>query len=510
MGKYVGIDLGTTFSAVAYIDEKGNPQVVPNSDGNNITPSAVLFDEGNPVVGDEAKKGGKFSPGCYADFIKRHMGDKNFIFHDESSNSDYRPEDISAMILKKLKLDTENYLGDTIDGAVITVPAYFTDLQRQSTKDAAEIAGVPLLALINEPTAAAIAFGVTKNISDKQKVMIYDFGGGTFDVSILEIDSENIKVLSTNGDATLGGYDIDKAIYDYVVSQALENGFDIEGDIDAKQSLMLEAENAKKSLSRKKSKATITLYVQGKKYSQDITQEVFDGTIIDTIIERTASIMQGAIDEANLTYEDLDKVLLVGGSTRIPAVADMIENETRIRPSSEVHPDEAVCIGAAFHAIDVAKREKAVDVQQKESGYDFKDVTSHGIGTVVYDENSNKEYNSIIVAKNTQIPVEMDRVYSIPANSKGINFQITSGEYEDLEYTTIIGEAVLKVVPKDHDVPVKVVISCDKNSIIHARAIDLEECMDLGEIEIDRSEHNMTTDEVNDSKERINRLNIGD
>lgn len=217
MGKYVGIDLGTTFSAVAYIDEKGNPQVLPNSNGNNITPSAVLFDEGTPVVGDEAKKDGKFNPGCYADFIKRHMGDKSFIFHDESSDKNYKPEDISAIILKKLKVDAENALGDTIDGAVITVPAYFTDLQRQSTKDAAEISGLHLLALINEPTAAAIAFGVTKNISSRQIVMIYDFGGGTFDVSILEIDDGNINVLSTNGDATLGGYDIDKAIYNYYI-----------------------------------------------------------------------------------------------------------------------------------------------------------------------------------------------------------------------------------------------------------------------------------------------------
>ena len=250
--------------------------------------------------------------------------------------------------------------------------------------------------------------------------------------------------------------------------------------------------------------------MQGRKYSQDITQEIFEETIIDNIIERTASIMQGAIDEANLTYKDLNKVLLVGGSTRIPAVVSMIENETGIKPSSEVHPDEAVCTGAAFHAIDIVKKEKTVDVAQKESGYAFKDVTSHGIGTVVYDADSHKEYNSIIVAKNTQIPVEMDRVYSIPANSEGINFQITSGEYEDLEYTTIIGGARINVVPKDHDVPVKVVISCDENSIIHARAIDLEEDIDLGEVEIDRSEHNMTIDEVNKSKERINRLNIGD
>lgn len=263
MGKYVGIDLGTTFSAVAYIDEKGNPQVVPNSDGNNITPSAVLFDEGNPVVGDEAKKGGKFNPGCYADFIKRHMGDKNFVFHDESSDSYYKPEDISAMILRKLKLDTESYLADTIAGAVITVPAYFTDLQRQSTKDAAEIAGIPLLALINEPTAAAIAFGVTKNVSEKQKVMIYDFGGGTFDVSILEIDSENINVLSTNGDATLGGYDIDKAIYDYVVTKALENGVNIEEDAEAKQLLMLESENTKKAFREKKVRLRLPFMCKG-------------------------------------------------------------------------------------------------------------------------------------------------------------------------------------------------------------------------------------------------------
>lgn len=296
----------------------------------------------------------------------------------------------------------------------------------------------------------------------------------------------------------------------YVVSKALEEGVNIEADPDAKQLLMSEAEAAKKSLSSKKSKTTITLYVQGKKYSQDITQETFNEEIVDNVIERTIAIMVGAMDEANLTYEDLNKILLVGGSTRIPAVADKIEEETGIKPSKEIHPDEAVCIGAAFHALDRAKKNKAVDIPQKESGYEFKDVTSHGIGTVVYDNDLHKEYNSIIIAKNTPIPVEMEGVYSIPANSNGIDFQITSGEYEDMDYTTIIGEAMIKVVPKDHDVPVKVLISCDENSIIHAKAVDLEEEIDLGEVEIDRSEHNMTADEIKKSKTRINKLNIGD
>jgi hypothetical protein len=509
MGKYVGIDLGTTFSAVAYVDENGNPQVIRNSEGDNITPSVVLFEDGNPVVGGQAKKEGRFCPGCYADFIKRHMGEKSFIFRDESGGNTYKPEEISSIILKQLKIDAENALGDNIDGAVITVPAYFTDLQRQATKDAAKIAGISVLALINEPTAAAIAFGVTKNILSKQIIMIYDFGGGTFDVSILEIDKGNIKVLSTSGNSTLGGYDIDKAIYDYVVSKASDEGVDIEADLEAKQLLMMESEEVKKSLSRK-NKATVTTYVGGKKYSQVIEKEVFEEEIIDNIIERTISIMEGAINEANLEYEQVDKILLVGGSTRIPLVRERIKEETGIEPSQEIHPDEAVCIGAAIHAVDVAKKDKkAENLPPVKGGYDLEDVTSHGIGVVVYDNERKENYNSIIIEKNTPIPVEKAQDYLIPANSSGVEVQITSGEFEELDYTVIIGAAVLETIPKDYDVPVRIVISCDSNSIIHATAIDLEENMNLGEINIDRSEHNMTEEEVSTAKIRINSLNIG-
>ena len=526
MSKYVGIDLGTTFSAVAFIDEKGNPQIIQNRQGETTTPSAVLFGKGKPVVGSPAKMKSISDAQNYEAFAKRHMGEKTYSFTNKQGES-FKAEEISGLILSKLKEDAEAFLNEDIAGAVITIPAYFSDPQRQATKDAATAAGLTVLDMINEPTAAAIAFGITKNISKPQTVMIYDFGGGTFDVSILKMDDSNMQVIATNGDHKLGGYDIDKAIYDYVVEEAKEDGIDIESDLKAKQSLMIAAENAKKELSFAE-ETDLCIYVKGEEYEITIDRETFED-ITERIIDTTLSIMYRTLEEASLTYDDIDKILLVGGSTRIPMVRKMIEEETEIIPSSEVHPDEAVAIGAAFHAVDVAKKMAdgpfktevssndfcppvqvdGADVPALDKNYNFQDITSHAIGVVVSDLDTGESINSIILPKNTPIPVEYKREYSTSVEyQESIELQITSGEFENLNYVTIIGNALLQVKPRPYLVPIEVTISCDRDAILHVRAVDLDEMVDLGEIIINREKNNMTREEVQNAVNRIRKLNI--
>lgn len=530
MGKYVGIDLGTTFSSVAYIDEKGNPVIIPNKQGDRITPSVVLFGGDKPVVGKVAKNKSIADPKNYEAFVKRHMGEKTYSFTTKNGET-FRPEEVSALILSSLKEDAEASLGQPVDGAVITVPAYFGDPQRQATKDAAKMANLKVLDIINEPTAAAIAFGISKNVGVTQKVMIYDFGGGTFDVSILEIGENNIRVVATNGDHKLGGYDIDMAIVGYVKKKAYEKGLNIDSDIRAAQDLMIQAENAKKDLSSTES-AEIILYIKGEDLSVNIDRETFED-LIETILDTTISVMQRTLDEANLEYSNIDKILLVGGSTRIPAIQTMLEEETGIKPSSEVHPDEAVAIGAAYHAVDVAKQiadgtfvqeeSKDRDVGEKvnvdlkdvpdlERNYTFRDITSHGIGIVVYDDVEEKLVNSVVMEKNTEIPAEIiqDDYCTSQPYQEGIKLQVTQGESTNLDYVTIIGEAELKVRPRDHQVPLRVIVSCDRDAIIHVRAIDMDENIDLGEVTINREKHNMTEEEVKAATRRIHKLNIGD
>ncbi len=397
MGKYVGIDLGTTFSVVSYIDKNGIAQIIPNKDGENITPSTVLFDDDEVIVGKQAKKSAFLHPDNYEAFVKRHMGERSYQF-TSASGEKYSAEAISAIILKKLKADAEASLGDTIDGAVITVPAFFGEPQKKATMDAAKMAGLNVLANINEPTAAALAYGISKGSKEPKTVLIYDLGGGTFDVSIIRFTENEIEVLSSDGNRQLGGFDFDNKIVDYVIDEAKKQGVDVNKDAKARQALQIEAEEAKKTLSERK-KTEISLYVCGQPLSVKITREQFEN-MISSLLFRTINVMESAMEEAGLDYSDIDKILLVGGSTRIPAVARSIEEETGIKPSQDIHPDEVVAIGAAFYAVDMAhKKENNSNSNSNSSStsanesfpenmesYKFTDVTSHGIGVVVCDE----------------------------------------------------------------------------------------------------------------------------
>lgn len=520
MGKYVGIDLGTTFSAVAYIDSNGNPHIIENRDGKRITPSTVYFGEDIPLVGEAAKKKSSKDPGNYVELVKRHMGEKGFEVTLKNGQR-LRPEVVSAQLLKSLKEMAEERLGDSITGAVITVPAYFADPQRNATRDAATIAGLNVLDIINEPTAAAIAFGIEKGVTERQKVLIYDFGGGTFDVSLLDIGENEIRVLATDGDHKLGGCDVDATIVKYIKEEAKKQGIDVESDAKAIQKIRFAAEKAKKELSSASSTTIEEIYIRNEEICVDIDRGTFN-MLIDNIVNDTMCTVQSVVDDAGLEYEDLDKVLLVGGSTRIPRIREAIHEEVGIKPSSDVNPDEAVAIGAAFHAVEIANKiasgsitreshesDEIIEVSVAEipklaNNYSFKDVTSHSIGTVAISPTTNMPFNSIILERNSSIPAEASEEYTtLEPFQNALSVEVTQGEDEDLRFVTIIGEAELAIEPRDHCFAVRVTVGCDSQGIIHVHAFDIERNVNLGEISINRDENNMSLDEIENAKRQI-------
>lgn len=521
MGRYVGIDLGTTFSVVSYIDKNGNPQIIPNKDGENITPSTVLFDDDEVIVGKQAKKSAFLHPENYESFVKRHMGEKDYQF-TSGTGEKYSAEAISAIILKKLKADAEAYLGEKIDGAVITVPAFFDDIRRVSTRQAAEMAGIDVLAIINEPTAAALAYGISKGSSTAKTILVYDLGGGTFDVTIIRFTEDEIQPLATEGNRKLGGFDFDNKIVDYVIEEARKQGLDINKDVKARQALQIEAEEAKKTLSERK-KAEISLYICGQPFEVTITREQFED-MISSLLFRTINVMETALEEAGLEYSDIDKILLVGGSTRIPAVVASIEDETGIKPSSDIHPDESVAIGAAFYAIDVVKKQIDSNTSTSSSTtpisadslpatvdtYKFRDITSHGIGVVIWDDTLGQDVNSVILPKNTKVPAESRQQYSTLVDyQESIMVKVTQGNDTDLKYVSIIGESEMRLTPRQANSPIEVIIGCDSDSIIHVRVIDLVSNEDLGEMKIDRV-NNLSDTEMAQETHKLGKLNIGD
>lgn len=542
MGKYIGIDLGTTFSCMAYVDENGQSVIIPNSEGGRITPSVVLFDDEDTIVGADAKKQSVLLSESCAQFIKRHMAERDFLFENESGEK-YTPEEISAIILKKLKNDAESFLGESVDGAVITVPAYFNDSQRQATKDAGRIAGLNVIGVINEPTAAALAFGITRRAEDNQTIMVYDLGGGTFDVTLMRYSDDKFEVLATSGDRRFGGCDFDDRIVAEAIKAAKAQGFDLESDPDIRQELQLQAENAKITLTTAQ-KATIVLKPNGKKFKFVITRDEFEDCV-DGLLARMISTMEIACDDAGIEYSDIDKILLVGGSTRMPMVSEAIIDETGITPSSEVHPDEAVAIGAAYYVVDILRKhveKKATTQERKKTTLEignraaegttqvvqeamvlpdlkpedipdtakkitFSDVTSHGVGVICQDRNNNK-YNSVILPANTTVPASMtERYYTSRAYQETLCIQITQGEDEDVRYVSIIGESTIEIEPRQEIVNILVSISCDENSIIHVKVFDESAGRDLGEMFIERVS-NLTKKEIEEKERRINRLDI--
>ncbi len=461
--KTIGIDLGTTNSCVAVM-ENGEPVVIANAEGSRTTPSVVAFQkDGERLVGQVAKRQAVSNPDRTVASIKRHMGSNYKVDIDGKG---YTPQEISAMVLTKLKKDAESYLGGTVTDAVITVPAYFSDSQRQATKDAGKIAGLNVLRIINEPTAAALSYGLDKE-GKTQKVIIYDLGGGTFDVSIMEIGDGVFEVLATHGNNMLGGDDFDKRVMDYLVAEfKAKEGLDLSNDKLAMQRLKEAAEKAKIELSgMNKTNVNlpfITADATGPKHLDvDVTKQKFDALTAD-LVQATVVPMQNAMKDAGLSYSDIDKVILVGGSTRIPAVIDEVRKVTGKEPFKGINPDECVAIGAAIQGGVLSGEVKDVLLL---------DVTPLSLGIETLGGVCTK-----LIERNTTIPVKKSQVFSTAAdNQTAVDIHILQGEREFAKDNKTLGNFQLTgIAPAPRGVPqIEVTFDIDANGIVNVSAKDL-------------------------------------
>lgn len=464
MSKIIGIDLGTTNSCVAVM-EGGKPTVIANTEGARTTPSVVAFTKtGERLVGEPAKRQAVTNADKTIASIKRDMGtDKGRNIDDKK----YSPQQISAMILQKLKADAESYLGEKVTEAVITVPAYFNDAQRQATKDAGKIAGLDVKRIINEPTAAALAYGLDNE--KEQKIMVYDLGGGTFDVSIIEIGDGVIEVLSTNGDTRLGGDDFDQKIIDWMLAEfKKKEGVDLSNDKMALQRLKEAAEKAKKELSASTTTNInlpfITATADGPKhFDMDLTRAKFDELTHD-LVERTAVPVQNALKDAGLSNSDIGKVLLVGGSTRIPAVQDKVKQITGHEPSKSLNPDECVALGASIQGGKLAGDAGAGEIL-------LLDVTPLSLSIETMGGVATR-----LIERNTTIPTKKSQIFSTAAdNQTAVDINVVQGERQFAKDNKSLGQFRLDGIPPAmRGVPqIEVTFDIDANGIVNVSAKDL-------------------------------------
>ena len=509
MAKTIGIDLGTTNSCVSVM-EGGEPVVIPNAEGMRTTPSVVAFSkDGERIVGEPARRQSVTNPDRTIASIKREMGRDHKVTID---GKDYSPQEISAIILQKLKSDAEAYLGDTVTEAVITVPAYFTDAQRQATKDAGKIAGLNVKRIINEPTAASLAYGLDK-IDHEEKILVFDLGGGTFDVSILEIGDGTFEVLSTSGNNQLGGDDFDEVLVNYIADEFKKTeGVDLRQDKMSLQRLKDAAEKAKKELSSTLSTNVnlpfITATAEGPKHlNMDITRAKFD-ELTSFLVEKTMEPTRKALADSGLSASDLNKVILVGGSTRIPAVQEAIKKFTGKDPHKGINPDECVAVGAAIQAGVLAGDVKDVLLL---------DVTPLSLGIETLGGVFTK-----IIERNTTIPTKKSQVFSTAAdNQTAVDIHVLQGERSMAGDNTTLGRFQLMDIPAaPRGIPqIEVTFDIDSNGIVHVGAKDLgtgkeqkitiTSSTNLSEDEIDKKvkEAELHAEEDKKKKEKMEALN---
>ncbi|MEV8537809.1 Hsp70 family protein [Streptomyces sp. NPDC051572] len=533
MTRVVGIDLGTTYCAVAVADRSGRPSIVRNREGENITPSVVMFQGDTVVVGSQAKRSAATAPDHVVQFVKRYMGETNPVYHSESGTA-YRPEEISALLLKRLKEDAEMMLGEPVEQAVITVPAYFDDARRKATQDAGRLAGLDVLRIVNEPTAAALAYGLDQSTGDGRDdgeeigtVLVYDLGGGTFDITVMRVEDGDYTVIATDGDRNLGGFDWDGALMNHLNGAFMAaGGPDLTEDSALQAELRDKAEIAKRTLSNAP-QSVVILSAGGRHEQIRVTREKFE-EITAELLDRTRIITEGVLADAGLGWADIDRLLLVGGSTRMPMVQELIQRLAGREPERGIAQDEVVALGAALIGLDAAVR--AEDAQEKRkyvgSGAtvdsapgdglarltkgkvkSIRDVTSQSLGMIaVRDDNLDLEYNAVIIPHNTPVPAKKsDTFHTVSEQQSRLKVQVTEGDDEDLEYVKTVGDGTIDIPRYPKGAPFEVSYSYDVDGVIHVEVKDVTTGKWLGEFELERPD-NLNAAELAELGDRVARI----
>lgn len=510
MGRVIGIDLGTTYSTVAIINDLGKPEILTNREGENITPSVVLFQGDMPIVGTMAQRSAVGAPLDVVKFVKRYMADPTWKF-ESSSGQTFSAEEVSALILKRLKDDAELILGEgSVTDAVITVPAYFDDTRRRATMDAGKMAGLNVRRVLNEPTSAALAYGLDAEGSGT--VLVYDLGGGTFDVTLMRIGDGVFDVIATDGDRNLGGFDWDNELMTWLNDQFMaDGGSDLTDDPAAEEDLREKAEMAKRSLTTV-AKTNVVLSYDGVSKVIPVTRDGFND-LTAHLLSRSQDLTESVLEESGIGWADVDRVLLVGGSTRMQMVREMVEGLAGKPAERTINPDEVVAMGAAVQAylseVESGSTETLPEVFQ--GGLPtVSDVTSQGLGVLARDpQDASQMENVIIIPRNSKVPSQMERNFQTAFDLQtDIRVTVTQGDDADPEYVSVIGNSILEIPAYPVGAPVKVIFSYDIDQTVHIEVIDLTAGSSLGFFEVD-AVANMSAQEVAAARNRIQSTEVG-